>query len=307
MSVSAIQDIDDPALLCWHKVKGIFYPCCVKKNTFPGIEKLKFTPTKQHAIVYLGYHVPWVGTTCAVSVKDLYPYNYEGPRKSYKHAAESKSVFEKRWSPEMVQTYLRQMIRKKKIEPSKVAHERIKLNAMLRQVIHRYEQSTKNTTARKRPSQETKGDTKRPRIVDLTANECLERDNNQQDSPHEDNQQQQQQQQQQGTRNPVNFTEAMPSQLTPVSPDHSSDHSGMGVAAVSTAESCEESVFSDMISISEQSMTALGVAAGTTTARTRPLASTDKIRRDAAQRSTKVVDSNELLKQIFQGHKKSNK
>ena len=81
----------------------------------------------------------------------------------------------------------------------------------------------------------------------------------------------------------------------------------MGVAAVSTAESCEESVFSDMISISEQSMTALGGAAGTTTTKTPSLALTDKIRRDAAQRGNKVLDSNELLKQIFQGHKKSNK
>ena len=76
-TTSQVQDVSDPSLLRWHRVKSNFLPCCIRTNMDEGKEIVTLSKRNDTLIRYLGFKVPDAGVLAAASSKSLFPLNYE--------------------------------------------------------------------------------------------------------------------------------------------------------------------------------------------------------------------------------------
>ena len=78
-TTTQVEDIVDPSLLRWHKIKSGHFPCCIRTNKDEGKDIVKFNKRDDTLIRYLGFRVPNAGRLAAASLTSLLPFDYETP------------------------------------------------------------------------------------------------------------------------------------------------------------------------------------------------------------------------------------
>ncbi|KAL7558896.1 hypothetical protein ACA910_019431 [Epithemia clementina (nom. ined.)] len=75
-STKQVEDISDPSLLRWHRVKSTYTPCCIRTNQDEGKDLVNLNKREDTLIRYLGFTVSPSGALSVASSKSLLPFDY---------------------------------------------------------------------------------------------------------------------------------------------------------------------------------------------------------------------------------------